>query len=167
MTGLNPTTTYHVRVRAKNFTGVSVGPDYTVTTSNLPSLSAISVSAITASSARLSAEITPNFAPTTYRFLYGATASYASMTAESDSIGEDQSPHEVSILLTGLAPERTYHYALAARNSDGETISPDQSFSTAVPESQHGTTHERPHCKRPRTLRHRECVTLHRQTASS
>ena len=129
---LQPATTYHFRVVALNFNGVTDGPDQIFTTSDVPTIDESAVSGVTSASATVSALIHPGFRATTYHVEYGSTATYGSSTAESMPVGSDNASHLVSTTIYGLSPEATYHYRVVATNSIGATDGPDQTFTTAA-----------------------------------
>ncbi len=129
--GLEPNATYHFRIAAENSFGISVGADETVKTKAVvAALGELPASAITRVSATVSATINPENSPTTYRVLYGATSAYGEHSVEAEAPpGFGEMPIHVG--LQGLAPDTTYHYALAASNQAGSVIGPDQTFTTS------------------------------------
>ena len=133
ISGLQPATTYYFRVVAVNFSGVTWGTEGSFTTPALPSIAATLASNIDATTAELSAAVSPGFRPTTYHFDYGRTSAYGSSTAESASIGSDDSSHSVSATISNLAPLALYHFRVVATNAVGSTEGPDQTFTTVSP----------------------------------
>ncbi len=99
-----------------------------------PSLLNESSSAVTQTSATLDAKLAPNDADTTYQFEYGTTTAYGtSIPVPDGNIGNGvSSPATVSVgeELAGLQPGTTYHYRVLATNSVGQTVGPDQTFTT-------------------------------------
>lgn len=79
-------------------------------------------------SARIAGQIDPNGAPTTYSFQYGRTTAYGQSTPELSVTGDGR--RGVSVDLTGLTAATKYHYRLVARNSAGQTIGANRSFTT-------------------------------------
>ena len=130
ITGLTPGTVYHFRALAINFNGLTAGPEHTFVTPDRPTVANVTASGITTSSATLSAEIKPGLRATTYHFEYGRTTAYGSGTAESASIGSDDTVHAASGSISGLTPGTIYHYRVVASNEIGTTESPDQTFTT-------------------------------------
>jgi hypothetical protein len=88
-----------------------------------------SATAVTASSARVSAIIEPNGDSTSYSFDYGTSTSYGNDNGSWD-IGPTRGPQTVSGTLTGLTPGTTYHFRAEAFNSLGTTYGADQTFTT-------------------------------------
>ena len=91
---------------------------------------------------RLSAEINPNFADTTYYFEYVDAADYNPSARDPYSagtqvpvppgtdIGSSNTDQSASVDLTGLAATTTYHFRVVAINSVGTTDGADQTFTT-------------------------------------
>lgn len=129
--GLQPATTYHFRVLAVNFNGITEGSDQTFTTPDLPTITDNAASDVTQTTATLSTDIRPGFAATTYHFEYGLTVGYGSRTPESGSIGSDNASHPGSAAVSALLPASTYHFRVVATNAFGTTDSADQTFTTA------------------------------------
>ena len=95
-----------------------------------PSVVTGAAGAVTTSGATLNGTVDPNGQATTYRFEYGTTTAYGSLTA-TQSAGGGNSPQSVSAPAAGLIPGTTYHYRLSATNVEGTTNGADQSFKTA------------------------------------
>jgi Ca2+-binding RTX toxin-like protein len=75
---------------------------------------------------------------TTYRWEYGTTTAYGSLTAP---IGlASPRDQEVESMLTGLTPDTDYHYRLVATNVFGTTVGADRTARTAVPAAPVATT---------------------------
>jgi hypothetical protein len=135
LTGLTSFTSYRYRLVASQSDGKgfpSRGSERSVTPQpgSLPGVDGTAVSDITETSARLSAVVNPNLAPTTYVFQYGPSSRYGSNTSTSGSIGADASDHPVSASIGGLDPGTTYHYRVVAVNFVGATPGPDMTFAT-------------------------------------
>ncbi|MBU6183399.1 MAG: Ig-like domain-containing protein [Verrucomicrobia bacterium] len=103
-----------------------------------PSVNSFSASAVTDSTASLSATVTPNGLSTNVNFEYGTTTSYGTSTA-TQSIGSGNSPVTATANLNGLAPGTEYHYRVIATNSQGTTFGPDGTFTTGTPLPQPNT----------------------------
>lgn len=86
---------------------------------------------VTPSSATLNARIDANGKATTYFFQIGTTRIYGVTTPET-AAGAGANPVRVSVPVSGLAPNTTYHYRVVARNPDGQTIGGDRAFKTRV-----------------------------------
>jgi hypothetical protein len=70
---------------------------------------------------------------TTYRFEYGLTTSYGtSAPGGAEAVaGNERSPRTFSREISGLQPNTTYHYRLVAKNSVGEAVGEDRTFTTS------------------------------------
>ena len=158
VSGLTPGVIYHFRTVAINLNGVTNGPDQTFATPDEPEIGQSAVSALSANGASLSLTISPGFRATTYHIEYGTTRDYGTSTAQSASIGADNSPHQLSVDLPGLAAATTYHYRVVASNEIGTTSGPDQTFTTTAPVAQAPTEPRSPKCKAGFVLRHGHCV---------
>jgi hypothetical protein len=126
-------TTYHYRLVAANGLGTTFGPDLTFETlgAPLPVISGTAASNVSATAARLSAEIDPNRWTTTYLFEWGPTTSYGSSTELGSVIpGLGNEAHPVSTEISGLTPGTVYHYRAVAINLTGTTDGPDMTFAT-------------------------------------
>jgi hypothetical protein len=133
-TGLLPGTTYEVELIGRNSNGEAnqqaAGPVSFTTPPVAPVIKASSIAGVGAAEASVSANIVPGGAPTAYRIEYGPTTAYGLSTAESETIGSDNTEHDVSATLAGLAPDTTYHLRIVATNSAGPTPGPDLAFTT-------------------------------------
>ena len=152
--GLKPGVVYHFRTIAANFAGVAYGPDMSFETPGLPEALSIAVANVSQNGARLTAQLNPHLAPTTYHFEYGPTVDYGNSTPESVQIGSDGSVHDVSSDISDLAagsPTR-----VVATNSVGATIGQDLTFTTIspllLPPPQEGQ------CKKGKVKKHGKCV---------
>jgi len=88
---------------------------------------------ITESQAELNGTVDTLAAQATYHFEYGLTAGYGSRVPVSTeaAAGDNRTPRAVSQLIQGLQPGTTYHYRLVARNSVGENVGADRTFTAA------------------------------------
>jgi hypothetical protein len=144
---LRPDTTYYYRVAATNTTGGTLGIAQSFTTQGAPLLSAGVVANITDTTATFAGTVNPDGAQTTYRFEYiseggylaaltgGASNPYtAGAATASFSITPSHEFRTVgTVLVAGLLPGTTYHYALVAYSTAGSVIGPDGVFTTAPP----------------------------------
>ena len=95
-----------------------------------PGVSVRAESNVTPNSAFVNARIDPNNIRTTYFVRFGLTKLYGLETAHQEA-GSGGAPRDVSIALTGLAPDTRYHYRVIAVNENGAiTRSNDQTFRT-------------------------------------
>ena len=161
---LAPGTVYHYRVSATSFSGTSVGPDRTFTTSNAPQIESSDASAA-ATSVRLSATVIANASPTAVRFEYGTGDAYGSVTAPIDA-GSSLERATVGTDLGGLQPGTTYHFRALVANGVGGASGPDQTFTTQPGPSQPGPSPVKAKpkpCKRGFLKRRGKCVKKHRK----
>jgi hypothetical protein len=137
LSGLSASTTYHFRVVAANALGTTDGPDMTFTTATptAPTVNSESSVSITSTKATLQAAITPVFADTHYFFEYGPTTAYGTQVPlpPGSDIGESNTEQDVTVALTGLQPQTTYHFRVVATSSAGTTDGQDETFTTTPP----------------------------------
>ena len=89
-------------------------------------------SLITTHSAGVTGTVNPSERATSYRYQFGKTTAYGSLTAPV-SAGSGSTNVAAPATLTGLAPNTTYHYRLVAANGDGIAVGTDRTFKTAPP----------------------------------
>ena len=135
VTGLIVNTTYHFRISATNPGGTSKGSDQTFATlPNSPTVVTGSASALTQTSATLSATVNPNGGEVkACSFEYGTTTSYGSSASCSSLPGSGSSPVAVSASVTGLSNKTTYHFRISATNAGATSNGSDQAFTAATP----------------------------------
>ncbi len=99
-----------------------------------PVVSNVNVISVTATTATVGFTIDPDGADTTYVIEYGPTTSYGQMTAPVD-IGVTPGPQPLTQTLTGLEPNKIYHFNVLATNSavPGGVGGGDQPFTTEQP----------------------------------
>jgi hypothetical protein len=133
--GLAPNTVYHYQLVAVNSAGPPVaGPDQTfITSPPAPTATTGAAEKVGSSSAALTGAVDPgSFGPnsdTTWYFRYGTDETYGLGVTPSPAgdAGTGTSPVAVASALTGLAPNTTYHYRVAAVNDGANPMSPSQS----------------------------------------
>jgi phosphodiesterase/alkaline phosphatase D-like protein len=131
-TGLAPGSVYYYRLAATNGNGTSQGAVQSFTT--LPAVEGVSTlaaTALTSVEATLNGSLEPNGVDAHYFFEYGPDTSYGSNTTTHDA-GTQSEPEAVAATLTGLIPNKTYHYRLVAENSMGTTYGVDQTLLTSA-----------------------------------
>jgi hypothetical protein len=129
---------YHYRIVATNGSGTTIGPDVVFHTAPpaLPQISQTASEEVTETSAKVSAMINPGNGDTVYSVDYGLDEAYGSSTLVSQPIGNDETDHPVSSILSGLQPGRAYHFRIVAVNFGGTSYGADQTFTTiASPEA--------------------------------
>ncbi len=96
-----------------------------------PSVATGSAGAITGYAASIAGTVNPNGLATTYRFEYGPTTAYGSVTA-TQSLAAGYRTGAVAAALAGLLPGRTYHYRVAATNASGTKYGDDATLATTA-----------------------------------
>jgi WD40-like Beta Propeller Repeat len=104
-------------------------------TAAAPTISATTVSEVTFTSATLKAKVNPgNKVNTRYHFEYGTEDCALTPCSSTPQVtlekGEADVPVEAAI--EGLEVGTTYHFRVAAKNGDGESESPDLTFTTQL-----------------------------------
>jgi len=146
---LQPRTTYYYRVVATNASSETThGEVKSFKTLAAPIVTTAPAQSVTRTTAALSGTVNPGGIPTRYRFVYvdeahylpgagecapgGACAYAGGRVSAGAETGSDYTVHAAGPLtIEELTPGTTYHYALVANNSEGTTIGPDQTFTTA------------------------------------
>jgi hypothetical protein len=145
VSGLEPHTTYHLRLRAANQGGqeIATAPDFT-TEAGLPEILNTAVSNVAGTSARLEAEINPRGDATTYHFEYltlqafneaGQSFAGATPTTESGLAAAGNEGLLASAEIVNLEEDSVYRYRVVAQNSKsapGVVVGPARSFRTAT-----------------------------------
>jgi len=144
LTGLQPDTTYHYRLKATNSQGTNAGEDSQdreFTTTGV-GIHGESVTAVSATSATLQAQFDPHGKPTTYFFQYGPDQSYGATVPAPPgaSVGSGEGDVSVNQHLQGLVAATTYHYRVVARSELApgefeEFFGPDHAFTTQATSS--------------------------------
>lgn len=131
--GLQPGTTYHYRIVATNGVGAGYGADQTFTTqAPPPTVSSLTVSEATGTTAKLTGSVNPQGFATQYRFECGTGGTYAIFTPETGLSAGNQNVN-VSATVEGLSPATGYQCRLTATNAGGRTDGPPVSFTTRNP----------------------------------
>jgi hypothetical protein len=158
VSGLEPNTTYHFRVLASNAAGTAYGQDHTFTTlATRPLVTTQDATNITATGATFRAIINPQNQGSTYFFQYGVTAGYGSRapasgarirsTRSSESLFRSTMSlvpttlyqvrvvhgQSVAAVVSGLVPNRLYHFRVVASNPAGTSYGDDQTLRTLAP----------------------------------
>ncbi len=110
-----------------------------------PEVDSVYAQSVSSSSERLSAQIDPRGAQTSYYFQYGTVSCAADASACTDvpaapgaEVGSDFGDHMESQVLEALAPNTTYYYRVLAHNKNGTVESPQstETFFTTLPSSE-------------------------------
>ena len=130
ITGLTQGTTYHYRVAATNSEGTTYGSDRTLTTNKAPTATTGTATSVSSNSATLNGTVNPNGTSTTVVFEYGLSTGYGSTATAAQSPLTGTISQAVNAGITGLTQGTTYHYRIAATNSEGTTYGSDRTFTT-------------------------------------
>lgn len=95
--------------------------------------------------ATVSAYLQSDDGSVTYYFEYGKTTGYGARTADV-TVATGQGGQTYSQVISGLSPGTTYHYRVRARNSSGERVGDDLTFTTKRDADGDGVTDERDVC---------------------
>ena len=131
VSGLTANTTYHFRLTANGIAGADGTFRTTANPANpaVPSISTLRVADRTATSARLTANVDPNRAATTFHMEWGTTTRYGNRTPDQTlPAGDGAVP--VSAPLAGLAANTRIYWRVVATNAAGTRRSGRASFTT-------------------------------------
>ena len=144
LSDLNPSTIYYYRVIATSGPGLGVGDVNTLTTTQdcspgnapVPSATTGAATHTRATHAVLNGTATPNGCPFTYVFEYGpgvpsagAAPTYPDATSPR-TVRTSPSARTVSMGVTGLDPNTTYHFRLVVTTGAGTSDGDDETFTT-------------------------------------
>lgn len=138
ITGLSKNTTYHVRAYAINSAGTSYGADVSFTTLTDPTISTQAASQVTATTARLNANVTfDGCTSCTVKFVYKAGTGYANYAAILAAGGTEVSAAGTYTTgglpyydVTGLSTSTTYSFAAKITNSVSSAYGSVKTFTT-------------------------------------
>jgi hypothetical protein len=94
-----------------------------------PTATTLAAGDVAATTATLNGTVSPNGEETTYRFEYGTTTAYGTLTPSQGPI-QGNGDRAVSAAVTGLAPSTTYHFRVVATNPSGTVNGADLTFTT-------------------------------------
>jgi hypothetical protein len=130
--GLQPGTTYHFRLQASNencATCTNYGGDETFATPPPPSIENANATDITSGAADLNADVDPNGYQASYRFEWGTSTAYGStLPAPDGQLEANAGSVPVSVRLTGLTANTTYHWRVVVSNENGTMTGVDHTF---------------------------------------
>jgi phosphodiesterase/alkaline phosphatase D-like protein len=138
ITGLAPNTVYHFRIIAASGAGTTGGRDIAFETKTAcvprsrPTVVTGAAMGVASTGATLRGRVNPHGCATTYRFEYGTTTAYRSVTPARGPVSST-SPVPVAAAITGLAPNTVYHFRIVARSAGGTTVGRDLVFKTLAP----------------------------------
>ncbi len=93
-----------------------------------PTATTLPASLVTPTTATLNATVDPNDGSTTVAFDYGPTIAYGSTASATPSPLTGAGAQTVSVALSGLTANATYHFRIRATNTSGVTLGLNQSF---------------------------------------
>ncbi|HVY70530.1 MAG TPA: FG-GAP-like repeat-containing protein [Verrucomicrobiae bacterium] len=132
LTGLNPLTTYHYRVRAENSDGINYSSTNSFFTFGPgPLIESMDVTP-GATSADFTGSVDPNGNDATVLIEYSTDLSFDHQSSSDSLLAAGGSQSFNTITVTGLTPSTTYHYRVKAENSDGINYSSTNSFTTTT-----------------------------------
>ncbi len=131
LAGLDPGVTYHFRIAATNSAGEVHGTDQAFATLGPPQVWTLSATAVTTEGATLNGSINPDGYPTAAWFQWGTSTSYGYVTPVAD-MGNGTTSLPLSVRLAGLTPGVTYHFRVAATDSNATAYGSDQVFTTSL-----------------------------------
>jgi uncharacterized protein (TIGR02145 family) len=131
ITGLSPRTLYYFRIKAENSLGTVYSDGMVFTTlGQVPTATTQTVTNLMVTTSTLNGLVNPNYLATTTTFEWGLTPSYGNTAVSSQDPGTAGTPQPVSVNISGLSPETTYHYRVKAINSLGDAYGSDMTFRT-------------------------------------
>lgn len=129
---LNPGMDYYIVAYAVNSIGTSYGEEKSFRTlGELPAITALDYTELTATSITLNGLVNANDLSTTIHFEYGLTDSYGNSKEASDS-PTSENDDTISVNITGLEPGILYHFRIKAENDLGIVYTEDGTFTTVI-----------------------------------
>lgn len=132
LTGLSSGATYHFRLTGKRGAATFTGDDETFTTLSLPDITTLAIDGITAFEATFHGTVNANGSETTVVFNYGQTTAYGTTAIAAQSPVTGSADTQVSVAVSGLSSNTTYHVKAVASNAGGTAEGTDVSFTTAA-----------------------------------
>jgi len=131
LTGLNPATVYHFRIKTINSLGTVYGSDLTFTTlGKIPEAQTQAATNISTEGVTLNGTINANDLSTTVTFEYGPTEAYGSTISATPGQVTGHENSNVSSVVTGLTIGTVFHFRIKAVNSLGTVYGSDITFTT-------------------------------------
>lgn len=137
LTALHNGTTYRFRLVAATAGGEGQGVPKTFETPPAPSIDAAKVTELTATSAKLTAEVDPLGTDTSCHFEWGQTAEpgnpevpyqHSEPCEPDEDVGSAPGDVPVFLQISGLSANTTYHWRLIATNAAGTTTGAEHTF---------------------------------------
>ncbi len=133
VSGLVKGVTYHYRIKAVNTAGTAYGADMTFLTGvPAPTVTTDAATAVGNTSALLNGTVNANGSEATVSFEFGTTAAYGRETPSIPALATGTSATTVSLPVTALTPNVTYHFRVKALNAAGATYGADMTFTTVA-----------------------------------
>jgi phosphodiesterase/alkaline phosphatase D-like protein len=134
LTGLATGTVYYYRVAAGNGAGTSRGAILSFLPGAAPTVTTLAATLVGATGATLNGNVNPNGLPTDAWFEWGTGPNLATFdTSLPQALGAGTNSQFVMATLSGLSPETTYYYRVAASSATGVSNGSIASFTTASP----------------------------------
>lgn len=131
ITGLTLGVTYHYRIKAVNGGGTSYGADMTFTTGTQPPTTVTNAAtAVGNTTALLNGTVNANGNETIVSFELGTSTDYGRETPANPTVITGSTPTAVSLSLSDLTPNTTYHFRVKAWNAAGASYGADMIFTT-------------------------------------
>jgi hypothetical protein len=111
---------------------ISSWVDSSIAAAELPTVTTAPASSVEQATAQLNGQLNPNSSSTAYYFQWGTSTAYGN-TSGTGSTNNRGTVLPVSVVVTGLTPDTTYHYRLVATNANGTSSGADQTFTTSAP----------------------------------
>jgi hypothetical protein len=133
--GLTQGAAYHYRLVSKNSNEIlAYSSDRTFRPQAPADVSGILVSEVNTDGALITADINPNGGETTYRVEYGTEdcdlGGCSSLPVRAPALEEVLGTQQVTVLLTGLKADTTYHYRVVATNDAAEVEGTEDTLKT-------------------------------------
>ena len=131
LSGLTPNTTYHFRAVGSNPAGTTNGNDIIFNTMAIaPTVITNAATAVSGASATLNGTVNANNQSSTVTFQYGTTIAYGTTLNAVPNTLNTNVASSVSVSISGLTLNTTYHYRAVAVNATGTTNGNDMTFTT-------------------------------------
>jgi hypothetical protein len=130
ITGLTEGIAYHFRIKATSAGGTTYSGDNTFTTLQLPSVTTLSATSLTKSTASLNGTVNANNSSTVVTFEYGLSTGYGLVATASQSPVNGSSTTNVTSAIAGLTSNTKYHFRAKSVSNGGTAFGADKIFTT-------------------------------------